>query len=155
MSFDIGPGAVARRLRTRGVCVHVSVMSGCWPGGRAMSPNDDVLVRAVNRALADPNFRASVQQLHAEQCPLVDMVETLGLDDDMSDEIRQILAGLSSDVVAGIRAATLAMLDTTAYEMPLACSVTNAELVAGIAVDVSVGVVDGTQVIQVQPANPG
>ncbi|MGO9874900.1 MAG: hypothetical protein ACLPVY_13990 [Acidimicrobiia bacterium] len=120
-----------------------------------MSPNDDVLVQAVNSAFADPNFRASVQQLHAENSPLVDMVEALGLDDDMSAQIRQILEGLSADVVAGIRAATLAMLDTTTHQMPLACSVTNAQLVAGTAVEVSVAVVGGAQVIQVQPTNRG
>jgi len=119
-----------------------------------MSPNDNVLVLAVNDALGDPNVRDSVRQMHAQNYPLVSMVEALGLDDDLTAPIRQILEGLTPDVVEGIRAATLAMLDTTTYQMPLRCTVTDAQLNAGVAVDVSVGLADGAQTIQVQPANP-
>lgn len=119
-----------------------------------MSPNDNVLVIAVNQALGDPNFRDSVRQMHAENYPLVSMVEALGLDDDLSDQIRQILEGLAAEVIQGIRAATLAMLDTTTYAMPLRCSVTDAQLNAGMAVAVSVGPVNGIPVIQVEPTNP-
>ena len=42
----------------------------------------------------------------------IQMVEALGLDDEMSDRIRRILEALPPDVVAEIRAAALAMLAT-------------------------------------------
>ena len=40
-----------------------------------MSPNEEELVIAANAAMADPNFRASVRQMHAENYPLVAMVD--------------------------------------------------------------------------------
>ena len=53
-----------------------------------MSPPEEALIIAANAALADPNFRASLRQMHAEGYPLVRIVEALGLDDDMNDRIR-------------------------------------------------------------------
>ena len=93
-----------------------------------MSPADEELLIAANAALADPNFRASVKQMHAEGYPLVQMVGALGLDDDMSARIRQILESLPDDVVAGIRTATLAMLDRGTYALPVICTVPAADL---------------------------
>jgi hypothetical protein len=92
-----------------------------------MSPNN-VLLMAANAALADPNFRESVRQMHAGGYPLVQMVEALGLDDEMSARIREILDELPADVVAGIRAATLDMLDGRNFVMPVICTVPDSEL---------------------------
>jgi hypothetical protein len=102
-----------------------------------MLPGSPIVV-AANTALADPDFRASVRQMHAEAYPLVKMVEALGLEDDMTDRVREILEQLPAEVVEGIRKATIEMLDSAEYVMPLDCTVTDAELAAGIPVDVEV-----------------
>jgi len=114
-----------------------------------MSPSE-VLLIAANAALSDPNFRESVKQMHAQGYPLVQMVEALGLDDDMSARIREILESLPSDVVAGIRAATLQMLEGTNYVMPVVCTVPDSALDAAVVVEVSPE--QGTPTIHVRPA---
>jgi hypothetical protein len=106
---------------------------------------------ASNKALANKDFRDSVRQMHAEGYPLVQMVEALGLEDDMTDRIRQILVDLPPDVVEGIRKATLAMLDSADYVMPLDCNVTDEELDKGIPVDVEVVPEGGVETIHVRP----
>jgi hypothetical protein len=111
----------------------------------------NALVMAANKALASPDFRESVRQMHAEGYPLVKMVDALGLEEDMTKRIRQILEDLPADVVEGIRKATLEMLDSTDYVMPLDCTVTDAELEAGIPVDVEVQPEDGKDTIHVRP----
>ena len=111
----------------------------------------NALVMAANKSLANPDFRDSVRQMHAEGYPLVDMVEALGLEDDMTKRIRQILEDLPADVVDGIRKATIEMLDSSNYVMPLDCTVTDAELTEGIPVDVEVLPEDGTETIHVRP----
>jgi len=111
----------------------------------------NALVMAANKSLANPDFRDSVRQMHAEGYPLVDMVEALGLEDDMTKRIRQILQDLPADVVDGIRKATIEMLDSSNYVMPLDCTVTDAELSEGIPVDVEVLPEDGTETIHVRP----
>jgi hypothetical protein len=115
-----------------------------------MTPTN-ALVMATNKALADKNFRDSVRQMHAENYPLVDMVDALGLEEDMTARIREILETLPDDVTAGIRRATLDMLDSKEYVMPLDCTVTDAELKEGIPVDVEVLPEDGKQTIHVRP----
>ena len=115
-----------------------------------MSPGEEELLIAANAALSDPNFRESIKQMHAEGYPLVQMVEALGLDDDMSDRIRQILEGLSPDVVAGIRAATLQMLEGSNYVMPVICTVPSSDLGQPVAVEVAPA--DGVNTIHVRPA---
>jgi hypothetical protein len=102
-----------------------------------MSPPEEELLIAANAALADPNFRASVKQMHAEGHSLLHMVGELGLDDDMSDRVRQILESLPDDVVAGIRAATLEMLDGTDHTMPVICTVPASDVGRPVAVEVS------------------
>lgn len=109
------------------------------------------LVMAANKSLASKDFRDSVRQMHAENYPLVKMVEALGLDDDMTARIRQILEELPKDVVDEIRRATLAMLDSGDYVMPLDCTVTDAELNDGIPVDVEVVPEAGKETIHVRP----
>jgi hypothetical protein len=115
-----------------------------------MSPGEEELVIAANAALADPNFRASVRQMHAEGYPLVDMVSALGLDDDMSDRVRGILEGMSDDEVAGIRAAILTMLDGDSYTMPVICTVAASDLDKPVSVSVSPE--KGTPTIHVRSA---
>jgi hypothetical protein len=122
------------------------------PDYNSAMPPGDALVSAANAALADPNVRESVKQMHAEGYGLVQMVEALGLDDDMSGPIRRILEGLSPEAVTGIREAMLAMLATDAPEMPLDCAVTKSDLDAGVRVQVGVAPVKGTPTIQVRRA---
>ena len=108
---------------------------------------------ASNAALADPDFRASVRQMHAEGYPLVKMVDALGLEDDMTPQVRKILEDLPPHVVANIRKAVLAMLDSTEYEIPLNCTVTDAELETGHPVHVEVEPEQGRPTIHVRPAS--
>jgi hypothetical protein len=112
----------------------------------------NALVKAANTALANKDFRDSVRQMHAAGYPLVDMVEALGLDEEMTQRIRQILVELPDDVVAGIRQATLKMLDSGNFVMPLECSVTDPELAEGVPVAVEVGPERGVETIHVRPA---
>jgi hypothetical protein len=106
---------------------------------------------AANKALADKDFRDSVRQMHAEDYPLVKMVDALGLEEDMTERIRQILVDLPPGVVEGIRKATLEMLDSSDYVMPLDCTVTDEELEEGIPVDVEVLPESGIETIHVRP----
>src|SRR5947208_267406 len=101
-----------------------------------MSPNN-VLLMAANTALGDPNVRERVKQMFARGEPLVQMVEALGLGGEMSNRIRQILDELPPDVVAGIRAATLEMLDGTNFVMPVICTVPDSALDQPVAIEVS------------------
>jgi hypothetical protein len=114
-----------------------------------MTPNE-VLLMAANAALGDPNFRERVAQMHAAGASLVQMVEALGLDDEMSGRIRQILEELPPDVVAGIRTATLEMLRGTNYVMPVICTVPDSALSQPVTVAVSPE--NGTPTIHVRPA---
>ena len=66
------------------------------------------LVLAANAGFSDPQFRETVREMHRQEYPLVRMVTDLGLDDEPTDDIRAVLEGLSPEVVAGIRAATVA-----------------------------------------------
>jgi hypothetical protein len=113
-------------------------------------PPGDALVLAANAALADPNVRKSVRQMHADGYALVQMVEALGLDDEMSDRIRQIVEELPQSVVDGIREATLAMLDTSQFAMPLDCGVTDAQIASGVPVEVDIAPDNGTPTIRIR-----
>jgi hypothetical protein len=108
------------------------------------------LVMAANTALADPNFRAAVRQMHDEGYPLVKMVDALGLEDDMTVRIRTILEELPPRVVEGIRHATLDMLAGTTYMMPIDCTVTDAELESGVPIHVEVEPEEGHPTIHVR-----
>jgi hypothetical protein len=92
----------------------------------------------VNSRLADEAFRQQIRTMHANQTPLTDMVETLGLTGEMSGAVRTILEGLSKDQVEGIRRATLEMLDRAENQMPLDCDLSQTEIDAGARVAVTV-----------------
>ena len=115
-----------------------------------MSP-DDTFVMAVNRALENEDVRASIRQMHAENYPLVKMVEALGLEEDMPKRVRDILEGLPESVVIGIREATLQMLGGTEYAMPVDCMVTNSQVKSGLPLVVEVATDKGRLTIRVAP----
>jgi hypothetical protein len=98
-----------------------------------MAPGE-ALVLAANKALQDADVRASIRDMHAQKYPLVRMVEALGLEDDLTKDIRKALVDLPPTVVEGIRQATLQMLDgpSDEYAMPLDCDVSNDQLESGI-----------------------
>ena len=114
----------------------------------------NALIIAANEGLEDEDFRTSVREMHAQGYPLTKMVEALGLDHAMSPPVLKILESLSPEVVDGIRKATLDMLDRTDpnYHMPVDCNVTDAELDAGVPVEVEVLDESGTPTIHVRPA---
>jgi len=63
--------------------------------------------------------------------PLVQMVDQLGLRDDMTAQVRTIIDGLSPDVVAGIRQSMLAIDGNVT--MPISCTITDSAIEAGTA----------------------
>jgi len=116
-------------------------------------PPNLAIVASANDALAVPDTREHIKQMHAAGDSLVSMVSALGL--PLDDRIRRILEGLSPDVVAGIRQATLAALEAGGSGLPLSCVVTEDQLNAGQGVDVDVPDLNGTRTIRVRPASSG
>ena len=94
------------------------------------------LVVQTNAALAEPANRDRVREMHAQGLPLVDMVDALGLSGALTPELRATISDLPPDVVEEIRQATLEMLDRGESEMPLDCSVSDADIASGVQVDV-------------------
>ena len=94
------------------------------------------LIDEVNGRLGDPSFVQQVQQLHAAQTPLVQMVEVLGLG-PLSPTLSSILSGLSPEQVAGVRRATLNALEQSARVMPVDCSVPQPQVDAGELVSIN------------------
>jgi hypothetical protein len=110
------------------------------------------LVAAANAGFADPQFRETVREMHRQKYSLVRMVTDLGLDDDLTDNLRQVIENLSPDVVEEIRATTLAMLDRREQELPLDCELTREEVDAGAPVTVAVTPAGSGGVIRVRRA---
>ena len=113
-------------------------------------PPSDPLVRAANTALADAAVQETVKQMHAQGVPLSQMVDALGLGEEMSGRIRAILDGLAPDVVEGIRQATLAALQNPQPALPLDCQLTEPQIQLPVVVDVVPE--SGVQTIRVQLA---
>ena len=90
--------------------------------------------------------------MHEAGAPLLQMVEALGLDDEMTTRVRIIVGELPPQVIAGIRDATVAMLDAGGANLPLDCSVTQSELDAGTPVTVDVVPEAGAARIRVRPS---
>ena len=115
----------------------------------------DSIVRAANAALLDPAKRQLIRDMHDGGYPLIKMVQELQLDDELTDEVRTVIENLPTDVVEGIREATLTMLDSGTYAMPLDCNVQADDLPDGVAVEVGVIPENGAPTIQVRPSpNP-
>jgi len=117
---------------------------------RSSLPSND-LVAAANAKLQDPNARETIRHMHAEGYPLVKMIDDLGLEDDLTPRIREILDSLPPHVIEDIRRATLAMLDTADFEVPLDCAVSDADLDAGTLVEIEVVRLDRRPTIRVRP----
>ena len=115
-----------------------------------MPPSLEIVV-AANAALADPAVRDAIREMHEAGAPLLQMVEALGLDDDMTTRVRIIVGELSPPVVAGIRDATVSMLDAGGVNLPLDCSVSQAELDGGTPVTVDVVPEAGVSTIRIRP----
>ena len=84
--------------------------SACAASKRAAPASADLAPPTATYATA---FRDRIRELHANQTPLVDMVVELGLEGQMTPEIRAIVERLPEKVVAAIRQATIDMLDRT------------------------------------------
>ena len=116
----------------------------------------DPMVRAANILLEDPSVREQVREMHASGRPLLQMVDDLGLDEDMDPGIRKVLENLSPEVVEGIRQATLEMFDRAdGYAMPLDCTVESDDLTSARGIHVTVKEEHGTKTIHVRgPQRP-
>jgi hypothetical protein len=102
-----------------------------------MSPGGGLLT-AINSRLQLTTFRDQIRTLHAAEAPLLEMVDALDLAPEMSPAVRAVVAALDDATVAGIRQATLDMLNRAENEMPVDCNMTEAEIDAGQRVGVSV-----------------
>jgi hypothetical protein len=118
-----------------------------------MPPGLEIVV-AANAALADPAVRDAVREMHEAGAPLLQMVDALGLDDDLTTRVRVIVAELPPHVVAGIRDATLTMLDAGGTNLPLDCTVTHAQLDGGTRVTIDVVPEADVPTIRIRPAAP-
>ena len=115
-----------------------------------MNPGGPLLM-AVNARLADDGFRQQLRDMHANQTPLLDMVDSLGLAAEMSDAVRGVVAQLDPAAVQAIRKATLDMLDRAENGMPLDCKISQAQVDDGTPVSVTVVDAAGKATIQVRP----
>jgi len=81
------------------------------------------LVKAANLALSEEDKREEIKRMHDQKYSLIQMVETLQLDDELTPELRQIIQAIPEDVVEQIRQATLDMLERGGnYTMPVECA---------------------------------
>ena len=111
------------------------------------------LVGTVNTRLAeDEAFRQQIRTMHANQVPLLDMVEALGLTRLMSGAERSVVAQLGPAEVDAIRKATLEMLDRAENKMPLDCNVDQSVIDDGAPVDVTVVEESGKRTVRVRLA---
>lgn len=111
----------------------------------------NALVIAGNQGLKDQNFRTSLREMHENKVPLLQIVENLGLDGDMSPEVRLLLENLTPGVVDDIRQAMLDMLDRQEQIMPLDCAVTEQQLDGGTGVQVEVVMKGNKRTVQARP----
>jgi len=88
------------------------------------------MLQAVNRALLDPEIRESIRRMFSEGYPFIRMVEDLGLEDDMTANIRELIEQLPADTVGEIRSAVLDSLDRGEYRIPVHCTGDSWELQA-------------------------
>ena len=112
-------------------------------------------IAAVQRAadlFADPQVRARVLAWHAQDVPLLEMVERLGFLNLMEPVLREAIEGLTTDEVAIIRSAFVAEIeragDDPTATMPVRCGII---AVTG-PVDVSSEQIEGREVAHVVDA---
>jgi hypothetical protein len=107
----------------------------------------------VNTRLSEEAFREQIRTMHADQMPLLDMVDALGLTREMSGAVRSIVQRLGPAEVDAIRKATLEMLDRAENEMPLDCTVEQSDIDGGAPVSVTVVEEEGgRRTVRVRPA---
>ncbi len=102
-----------------------------------MSPGGG-LITLINQRLADVAFRDQIRALHAQERPLLEMVDVLGLAAEMTPTVRSVVANLGAADIPGIRAATLEMLDRAEQQMPVDCDLTQTEIDSGVPVTVTI-----------------
>jgi len=110
-------------------------------------PNNPLVV-AANALVKKPATQQRIRDLYAQNKSLVEMVDDLGLQPYLTDELRQLLTNLTPDVVDGIRSATFAMFANGGKSLPLNCDVTDADLADHVPVVVSVDQINGQPVIR-------
>jgi proline dehydrogenase len=96
------------------------------------------LITMINSRLSETAFRDQIRTMHANQTPLVDMVEQLGLAGEMSREVRAVVERLSKAQVAAIRQAMIDTLDRAENQLPVDCDLTQAAIDSGTPVTVSI-----------------
>jgi hypothetical protein len=116
-----------------------------------MSPGGG-LITLINDRLPDESFRRQIRELHAQGAPLLAMVETLGLAGEMSPAVRDVVVALSPDDIAGIRQATLEMLDRAENQMPVDCDLSQRSIDDGLPVTVTVVDTAPARIIRVRAA---
>ena len=116
-----------------------------------MSPGGG-LITLINDRLPDESFRRQIRELHAQDVPLLEMVDTLGLAGEMSAAVREVVAGLSPADITSIRQATLEMLDRAENQMPVDCDLTQTAIDDGLPVTVTVVDTAPARIIRVRAA---
>jgi hypothetical protein len=96
------------------------------------------LITMINSRLTDTAFRDQIRAMHANQTPLLDMVTQLGLADEMSPAVREVVEGLGAKEVTAIRQAIIDMLDRADNRLPVDCNLTQDAIDRGAPVGVSV-----------------
>lgn len=115
-----------------------------------MDPGGGLITMVNQRLASDEAFRQQIRDLHARQAPLIEMVEALNLEGEMSDAVRKIVAGLGPAEVQGIRKATLEMLDRAETQMPVNCNLSQTQIDGGAPVTVAVVDESGVETILVR-----
>jgi hypothetical protein len=111
-------------------------------------------VEAVQKAeqlFADPKVREQLLSWHAQQVPLLDMIDRLGFTNLVDPALRDAIAGLSPAEVAIIRAAVLDEIDragdSESATLPVDCGIASVDG----PVTVTAADIDGRKVARVTP----
>ena len=106
-------------------------------------------VQKAEQLFADPKVREQLLTWHAQQLPLLDMIDRLGFTDLVDPALRDAIAGLSPEEVAIIRAAVVAEIDRSGdadgATLPVDCGIAS---VSG-PVTVTAADIDGRKVARV------
>lgn len=87
-----------------------------------------VAVQRAAQVFADPAVREQVKAWFAEDTPLLEMVDRLGISDDFDADLRSAISGLSAYEVSVIREVFIAEIDragtSTSASLPVECEIT-------------------------------